>query len=228
MKDIFILLKTGDIVYEKLIFPRILKLLLKILVLLFVLKIVAFGLTYLFESLGLMDGSNNQRISKIRYSSYWSRVFFVAMVIPIIEETLFRLNLRYSRLNFAIFIGGVVYYLFNFLSDLERFHAISLGLLAGAMVWLLIKPNINQILCDFWKVHTKKIFYLFLSIFTLIHITNYEMTSSLFFISPILVLPHFVGGIFYSYARLKAGILFAICLHAINNAIPFIAMYFSN
>ena len=228
MKDILILLKTGDIVYEKLIFPRILKLLLKILVLLFVIKIVAFGLTYWFESLGLMDGSNTQRISKIRYSSYWSRVFFVAMVIPIIEETLFRLNLRYSRLNFAIFIGVIVYYLFRFLSDLERFYAILLGLLVGAIVWFIIKPNINLILRNFWEVHTKIIFYLFLSFFALTHISNYEMTPSLFFISPILLLPHLVGGIFYSYARLKAGVLFAICLHAINNVIPFVAMYFSN
>ncbi len=228
MKDILILLKTGDIFYEKLIFSRTLKLLLKILVLLFVLKIVAIGLTYLFEGLGLMDGSNTQRISKKRYSGYWSRVFFVVTVIPIIEETLFRLNLRYSRLNFSIFIGGIVYYLVKFLSDLERFYTIPLGLLAGAIVWFLIKPSNDKILRDFWEVHTKKIFYLFLSFFALSHITNYEMTPSLFFISPILLLPHLVGGIFYSYARLKAGILFAISLHAINNAIPFVAMYFSN
>lgn len=63
------------------------------------------------------------------------------------------------------------------------------------------------------------IFYLSFLIFGAIHLTNFELYASYFWLAPLLIAPQTVAGIFLGYTRVKLGLSWAIALHACHNAI---------
>jgi membrane protease YdiL (CAAX protease family) len=67
------------------------------------------------------------------------------------------------------------------------------------------------------KNYFKTGFYLIALLFGYVHITNYELNTSVLLFSPILIAPQFFVGLYLGYIRVKFGLLWSIALHASYN-----------
>ena len=98
----------------------------------------------------------------------------------------------------------------------QKFHTIFIGFGFVFPVLLLIfitkrKPN-------FMQKHFRKIFYLSVLGFGLIHISNFEgITPALIIVTPLLVLPQLLSGFAFSYTRMLHGFRYAVLLHMCIN-----------
>ena len=63
----------------------------------------------------------------------------------------------------------------------------------------------------------KYLFYAFTLIFGFYHITNFETTTTILLLSPLLVSPQISVGAILGYIRIRFGFLWAIALHALYN-----------
>ena len=61
------------------------------------------------------------------------------------------------------------------------------------------------------------IFYLFTLVFGFYHITNFELTPTILYLSPLLVSPQLFIGLLLGFIRIKLGLHWAILLHAAYN-----------
>jgi len=78
---------------------------------------------------------------------------------------------------------------------------------------------INKMFEDFYKKAFRWIFYGFAILFGYVHISNYELTTNVLLISPILVAPQIILGLFLGLIRVRLGLIYAILFHAVYNAI---------
>lgn len=70
-------------------------------------------------------------------------------------------------------------------------------------------------------------FYLFALAFGFIHITNFEINSTILLLSPILVLPQILLGGYFGYIRVKFGLQWSMLLHGTYNAILMTVGFFT-
>jgi len=69
------------------------------------------------------------------------------------------------------------------------------------------------------KPYFKIVFWLLTLIFGFYHITNFEITTIILFLSPLLVLPQIIVGAILGFVRVRFNLLWAIGLHAAYNLI---------
>ena len=69
------------------------------------------------------------------------------------------------------------------------------------------------------KPYFKYIFYGLTLIFGFYHITNFEITTTILLLSPLLVAPQISVGAIFGYIRVRFGLLWAIALHAVYNLV---------
>lgn len=62
-------------------------------------------------------------------------------------------------------------------------------------------------------------FYVFAILFGFVHINNFEITTNVVILSPILVLPQTLLGGYFGFIRVRFGLLWSMALHASYNAI---------
>ncbi|WP_299886515.1 CPBP family intramembrane glutamic endopeptidase [uncultured Lacinutrix sp.] len=65
----------------------------------------------------------------------------------------------------------------------------------------------------------KYIFYAFAIAFGYVHLFNFEIHALIILLSPILVLPQIILGMFLGYIRIKLGLPYSILLHGLYNGI---------
>jgi len=65
-------------------------------------------------------------------------------------------------------------------------------------------------------------FYCSFVLFGLIHLGNFEITPAVLLLSPLLVAPQTIMGVFLGYIRVRLGLSWAILLHASHNGILFL------
>jgi len=63
------------------------------------------------------------------------------------------------------------------------------------------------------------VFYLFTFTFGFIHITNFELTTQVWLLAPILVAPQISVGFLLGFIRIKFGLIWSMAMHAIYNLI---------
>ncbi|MDL5511797.1 CPBP family intramembrane metalloprotease [Arenibacter sp. M-2] len=56
-------------------------------------------------------------------------------------------------------------------------------------------------------------------LFAAVHLTNFEMSRQVYYIAPLLVAPQLILGVFLGYVRVKMGLQWSICLHAMYNGV---------
>ncbi len=71
-------------------------------------------------------------------------------------------------------------------------------------------------------------FYVSIILFGLIHITNFEITATVLVLTPFLVAPQLILGVFTGFIRVKFGLGWSILLHASHNLILFIPLLIAN
>ena len=68
-------------------------------------------------------------------------------------------------------------------------------------------------------------FYIFTLIFGFIHITNFEITTNVLLLSPILILPQLLVGSYFGYIRVKFGLIWSMLLHGSYNGFLFLMSF---
>lgn len=150
------------------------------------------------------------------------------IIVPLIEEFVFRLQLKFRKwvldILFPLQVSFIVYAISFFASININFLVINL--ICYVAYFFLNKKYPNK-LQQFWEIKFHYVFYILTLLFALIHITNYNLTSSLIFILPILILPQFIVGTIIGYLRVKFGFFWGVLYHIIYNAV-FILPLISN
>jgi membrane protease YdiL (CAAX protease family) len=224
-KNIWILTKSGFLPKEKRDLKETIFLGLKLYGIMILMKAFCFGLSYFFDSYDIFNMPIHVYGEELRSYDPLLKILIIAISAPIIEELSFRVGLIYSKRNLTITIIGISYFILKNTLGLERFICIMIACTLGLVLYFSLNQVNDDLLSKFWKKNRRKIFYGLLLIFGLPHLANYELTTELLIFSPIIVLPHIVAGIIYSYARLSSGMILAICIHSFNNGIlPLISL----
>ena len=99
-------------------------------------------------------------------------------------------------------------------------------MLAPILEELIFRAPIT-LFCRYKKTF-RYIFYGFAIVFGYVHITNFELTTNVLLISPILVAPQVLLGLLLGMIRVKLGLIYSILFHGIYNAIlviPSVLLY---
>lgn len=81
------------------------------------------------------------------------------------------------------------------------------------------------------SIYFRSIFYLVAILFGYIHITNFELSTTVLLLSPLLVAPQISVGLLLGLVRTKFGLLWSMAMHAFYNLIlmtPFMLMKILN
>lgn len=152
-------------------------------------------------------------------------MFINIVLIPIIEESAFRLSLVYIRINLCISVFLIFFILSSYAYSRNIFAAEGLVLrlivstVFGLFVFSILhyKP-LEQVIIEFWKRKFNTIMYVFLFLFVIRHLDQFEYTLTTLPILLIILFPHFATGVFLSYTRVRLGFAYAIILHGVLNS----------
>jgi hypothetical protein len=152
----------------------------------------------------------------------------ICLISPITEELGFRACMKYSHINFSLliafflfFFSKILFYLVfddPYVIDKKVFFWL-ISFITGMYIYFKLKKKkeVSNMISIFWLKNPKIIFFFLTITFSSLHIFNFELNINLFFFFPILILPHFISGIFFGYIRLKYGIFYSIILHSMIN-----------
>lgn len=232
IKDLFFLLKTGYVLKnnnKKFLF------FVKSFFLLFTFKIFSIILVILFFKIVPFEMPRNNAIREATNSSPLLTLIELAIIAPIIEEISFRLNLLFSKINFALstcflsFIAiTLIYNIGVFEISNESLYRAIFSVSLGIIIYINLIYFVENRLMLFWKKNKLFIFYTSLSLFSIPHVLNFELNEVPFWFIPIIVLPMVSSGIVYSYLRLKQGILSSLLLHSLVNLLPYLIFQLNN
>lgn len=92
---------------------------------------------------------------------------------------------------------------------------------------LTFKRNPIQFLIEreTFNKYFKIYFYLIAALFAAIHLSNFEYSTALLFVAPLMVSPQFILGAMLGYVRVRFGFVWCVALHALHNGtlmVPFL------
>ena len=158
--------------------------------------LLAYPIHTIIEQTGLVDLENHAVQKLMEEKSVWLILLSVAVLAPILEELFFRTFITFRRnVPFRIIIA------------------------TAGISGRRNKAKIRGSLKRWWKSWYKIIFYSVAILFAYVHLFNFELTTSVWVLSPFLVLPQFIAGLFLGYMRVKYGLIWSIFLHSMNNLI---------
>ena len=149
-------------------------------------------------------------------------VTLIVFIMPVIEELLFRFHLIF-RNKIISFVIPILFLLLSFIKYDYVFGAIGFILLLLFLIGY--KKNETTDFKKLWYKKFKLIFYTTAFFFAFSHLANYDFSLNVLLLSPILILPQFIGGFLIGYLRVQIGFLWGLSLHIVTNAIlllPFI------
>ncbi|WP_207436016.1 CPBP family intramembrane glutamic endopeptidase [Sabulibacter ruber] len=172
---------------------------------LFSLLAIDYGAMFLVQSLkelaqwlGLVAYEDHNLDDTLKEWSAGAVILSLMVVMPFIEELIFRLGLRF-----------------------ERNALVQFALLLSKAAGKLGRAKTEVFLREGWRRFYPLVFYLLAALFALVHISRYEGEEGLW---PILVLPQFISGLLMGYLRVRHGFNMGFLLHAIRNAILLIPL----
>ena len=155
---------------------------------------------------------------------------FSVFLIPLVEESSFRLPLKFSSLflsiSFALFsykfISNVFFDSPMYILNSYPISRISFAIIVAFLFYLFIsKEKISSRTELFWSRHFRLIFYTFSIYFSFMHINNYVPSSYNILLIPIITLPQLILGLTAGYMRINYGFIYAFGLHALYNSSPY-------
>ena len=227
LKNLWVLGKTGYAKEEKRTLKESVRFLLKLFLILLLVKLLYLVLTYL---IGLLDAITVPVVSNdLKFDSYSGvqKYFMFAFLFPIFEELVFRLNLKFSKRNFLLMFIGISYSIFKIIFQFNWTNSLFITAILTLVLGLLLRYKISDRLEKFWKANRLIVFYFLLFSFVFLHSSNYDLEFSTLIYLPLLMLPHFLAGLIFSYARFKSGILMSTSLHILNNGLFALPMLFT-
>jgi membrane protease YdiL (CAAX protease family) len=151
---------------------------------------------------------------------HWIYFLLTGFLIPLVEETIFRLSLIFNPMNLSFSVSLIVYLLSRtYLNKLSSLLILILTLPAIYRLCLHYKELLHSV----WRQYFKYIFYFSALMFGLGHSGNYRFSFTYqYFVVVLLVLPQLAMGFIVSFTRLyyKRGFLLGFLVHCITNCIP--------
>lgn len=94
-------------------------------------------------------------------------------------------------------------------------------------LWRTLERIFNLQSKTFWNRHYRFIFYAFVGLFGVAHLTSYNNTETLFYVfTPVIVGSQLFGGLLLSYIRLRLGFWWGFTQHSIWNAAAILVSIF--
>lgn len=151
-----------------------------------------------------------------------------AIVMPALEEFAFRLWLVFNPLYFLISLWLVAMFLHSTLIQVGGAY-FGYGILALATlltIWLLaFKAPAQRTLQNLYLHRYGSVFYGATALFALLHLINFSPDPQILLLAPILVLPQLLLGFVLGYIRIRLGMIWAIALHGLYNALILTVAY---
>ncbi len=169
---------------------------LNLLLLDILLMMIALPLAQLLDTFDLVDFDTHDLNNILTDTNIILALALVSIVVPVIEEFIFRLPLKMGYNVFPMWRLMAA----RKMSDADEAREIY----KTKKAWLAKYPYI---------------FYGMALLFALIHLTNYQISLSVIIFSFILCLPQFILAVLVSYARLKHGLWSSMLLHGLHNLI---------
>lgn len=157
-------------------------------------------------------------------------LFINILIIPLIEETAFRLPLKLSRISFSLSISLIIFIVVSLLFNVVVINytdylteRISICLVSFGIIYsLTLNTNIYNKINKLWENNYRSILYLLLVLFVLRHLDNYVIDKNVLLYFPMLALPQLVVGVFLSFIRIRLGFIFSVIFHGLINLFSFL------
>ncbi|MCK4664882.1 MAG: CPBP family intramembrane metalloprotease, partial [Bacteroidales bacterium] len=163
-------------------------------------------------------------------ASFWFYPLIVLIICPIVEELGFRLFFIPNRINIAISISFLLYFLSCLIFSFSLFE-INIYLTippVSFLIFLLITlksstiKHLNFLIIKYFKI----IFYLSAIFYTYVHLTNFWIEKGHIIWLPLIFLPYLMLGLVLGYIRVIFGIKYSIIFHFVYNTFPFLLSLF--
>lgn len=149
--------------------------------------------------------------------NYRFKIFFQILIICIL--TSYIITPLYSIIEYLKLVDMGSHKAEKMFKDLNVFQIL---LTASLVVPILEELIFRGPITLFRKAKPfKYMFYTSSIIFGFIHIFNFEITTNVLLLSPLLVLPQLLVGSYFGYIRVKFGLFWSILLHGSYNGILF-------
>ncbi len=156
-------------------------------------------------------------------NSNWYDFLYILIAAPILEEIMFRLPLKFNRIN--VFVALLTFYFFFYLRYADLYASfwgsqLIITIFFIAICWIVVFYVCKN---SFYKTISTRyfgfLFYILAITFGLLHITNFIefVPKNLLFFSPIFTLHQVIMGLFLGYIRVKKGLIWSIALHVCYN-----------
>lgn len=149
---------------------------------------------YGFEKLGLIDTGTHKLDTLFQELPLWKFVLWGVIINPFLEELIFRLCLRYNFKN---------------LTQYSIWPVSAIG--------KRTMTKIELFLTHFWTSKFRLIFFLSALVFAYFHLSNYQLSITVLLLSPLLVAPQFITGLFFGYLRIRYSFMLGYFMHAVHN-----------
>ncbi len=170
----------------------------------------------------------HHELSDPKYDNPLTLLISAVFLAPILEETTFRLGLKFSalRLSFSL-LFLTVFFIPTILTEIGLNFSTSLNLIYHLWVFVAIglilpvilhEDNVEEYVKNKYHRYFPYIFYASAGLFALIHIFNYGNAIDIWFLTPLLVLPQLIGGLLFGFVRMKYSFIWAVILHISYNA----------
>lgn len=136
----------------------------------------------------------------------------ISLLLPIIEELIFRLPLKISKLNFVIPLS-LLFFLF-LIKLVNIYFSLTIALLFFFSLALSInkKFSILYTLGRIFTSHFKVIFYIQALAFGILHLTNFNLDYRYIIIFPLLIINQLFTGCYLGYLRIRFNLGIYVCI----------------
>lgn len=167
----------------------------------------------------LIQYLKNPVLEKDPYLSltYRFEVFFKILIISLLTGII--IAPIYSFLEYYQIIDMQSHKVEALFKDMSKLQILLIGAIAVPIIEELI---FRAPIKSFSNPKSFKIgFYVFALLFGFMHITNFEINTTIILLSPVLVLPQILLGGYFGYIRVRLGLQWSMLLHSMYNGILF-------
>lgn len=194
--------------------------------------LILLGILLVLNYLKLVD-TNNSRIPigpGANVLSRWMLIIIYVLLVPLIEEAIFRLHLLPGKPVLRIYFVTVVFVGVSFLLWKTRSTFYDLLVAVGGILlitgYFMKQVKINRTISRLWIRRFPVVFYLTAILFGFYHLQNYRLSPSILLFSPLIVAPQLLLGLIAGFMRIRLGFWWGYLSHVIHNTfffmIPFL------
>lgn len=175
-----------------------------------------------------------QELARQSFSFGTTEFLLSALVAaPLLEETAYRLGLKFTPAQTALSIGLIAFYWLPFggtystsivrvLNQPGFYLMAGVALITGLTAYALFSiPYLSHTIQKQWQRSFGWIFYISALLFGIMHVFNVrEMSWTVVVLAPFITFQQLLFGLFNGYVRMRFGFVQAVIQHALFNLVP--------